>query len=54
MRYISLLGLAVMIGLAWLMSSHKNRFPWRVVLGGLVLQFVFAWIILCTTPHPRN
>ncbi len=50
MHYISLLGLAVMIGLAWLMSSHKNRFPWRVVLGGLVLQFVFAWVILRTTP----
>ncbi|MCH7753441.1 MAG: NupC/NupG family nucleoside CNT transporter, partial [Planctomycetes bacterium] len=50
MRYISLLGLAVMIGLAWLMSSHKNRFPWRVVLGGLVLQFVFAVVILRTTP----
>ena len=49
-RYISLLGLAVMIGLAWLMSSHKNRFPWRVVLGGLVLQFVFAVIILRTKP----
>jgi CNT family concentrative nucleoside transporter len=47
-RYISLLGLAVMIGLAWLMSSHKNRFPWRVVLGGLVLQFVFAVVILRT------
>ena len=50
MRYISLLGLAVMIGLAWLMSSHKNRFPWRVVVGGLVLQFVFAVVILRTTP----
>lgn len=50
MPYISLLGLVVMIGLAWLMSSHKNRFPWRVVLGGLVLQFVFAWVILRTDP----
>ena len=50
MHYISLLGLAVMIGLAWLMSSHKKRFPVRVVLGGLVLQFVFALVILRTTP----
>ncbi len=49
-RYISLFGLVVMIGLAWLMSSHKNRFPWRVVLGGLVLQFVFAGVILRTAP----
>ena len=49
-RYISLLGLAVMIGLAWLMSSHRNCFPWRVVLGGLALQFVFAAVILLTWP----
>ena len=49
-RYISLLGLAVMIGLAWLMSSHKGRFPWRIVIGGLFLQFAFAVIILRTTP----
>ncbi len=49
-QYTSLLGLAVMIGLAWLMSSHKRLFPWRVVFGGLVLQFAFAVIILRTTP----
>lgn len=47
-RYVSLLGLAVMIALAWLMSSHKRRFPWRVVVGGLALQFAFAVFILRT------
>lgn len=35
-----------MIGLAWLMSSHKDRFPVRIVLSGLLLQFVFAFLIL--------
>ena len=35
-----------MIGLAWLMSSHKRRVPWRVVIGGLGLQFLFAILIL--------
>jgi CNT family concentrative nucleoside transporter len=49
-RYISLLGIVVIISLAWLMSSHKNRFPWRVVLGGLALQFVLAVVILRTKP----
>jgi CNT family concentrative nucleoside transporter len=49
-RFISFVGLLVMIGLAWLMSSHKRRFPWRVVIGGLLLQFVFAWMILKTKP----
>ena len=47
-RLVSVLGIVVFIGLAWLMSSHKRRFPWRVVLGGLVLQFSFAGIILLT------
>lgn len=45
-RYIGLLGLVVMILLAWLMSSHKSRFPWRVVLMGLGLQLAFALLIL--------
>ena len=49
-RFISLLGLLVFIGLAWLMSSHKRRFPWRIVGGGLVLQFVVALLILKTAP----
>lgn len=49
-RYISILGLAVMIFLAWLMSSRKGNFPWRVVIGGLALQFLIAWIVLKTTP----
>lgn len=47
-RVISFLGLFVMIGLAWLMSSHKTRFPWRVVIGGLLLQLAFAVLILKT------
>lgn len=45
-RYISLLGLVVFIGLAWLMSSHKRHFPWRVVICGVLLQFLFAFVIM--------
>jgi CNT family concentrative nucleoside transporter len=45
-RLISFCGLFVMIGLAWLMSSHKRIFPWRVVIGGTILQFAAAlWIL---------
>ena len=47
-RLISLLGLFVMMGLAWLMSSHKRRVSPRVVIGGLALQLVFAVLILKT------
>ena len=49
-RYTSILGLAVILFLAWLMSSHKGRFPLRVVLGGLGLQFALALFILKTGP----
>lgn len=47
-RYTSLLGLVVIIGLAWLMSSHKSKFPWRIVVCGVLLQFAFAVLILRT------
>lgn len=49
-RLISLLGLFSMVGLAWLMSSHRRRIPWRIVGGGMALQFVFALLILKTGP----
>ena len=34
--------------LAWLLSSHKRRFPLKVVIGGLVLQFTLALLVLKT------
>ena len=45
-RLISAFGLFVMIGLAWLMSSHKRKVSVRIVVGGLFLQFTFAALIL--------
>lgn len=47
-RVISLLGLLVMMGLAWLMSEHKKQINLRVIWGGLLLQFVLAIFILKT------
>lgn len=47
-RLISVLGILVFIGLAWLMSSHKRRVNPRIIVGGLVLQFLFAGFILRT------
>lgn len=47
-RLISFGGLFAMIGLAWLMSTHRRRLPWRVIVGGLVLQVAFAWFIMRT------
>ena len=52
-QYIAAFGYFVMIFLAWLMSSHRRRFPWRVVLGGTMLQVVFAWLTINTEPGRR-
>ena len=48
-RIISLLGLVVMMGLAWAMSEHKKQVSFRVVWGGLLLQLVLAVFILKTS-----
>ena len=47
---ISLTGLFVIIGLAWLMSSHRRSVNLRVIAGGMLLQFVLAIIVLKTGP----
>ncbi|MBM3963453.1 MAG: NupC/NupG family nucleoside CNT transporter [Planctomycetes bacterium] len=45
-RIIPILGLLVMILIAWGLSSNRNRFPWRIVTGGLLMQVTFALIVL--------
>jgi len=44
----SLLGILVLILIAWLMSNDRRRFPWRTVAWGLGLQLVFALLLLRT------
>lgn len=43
-----LTGLAFFVVVAWMMSSHRKRFPWRIVLGGLATQGVLALLLLNT------
>lgn len=47
-RWISLFGLIVMLALAWLLSANKRRISLRVVVGGMMLQFAFALLVLKT------
>lgn len=47
-RFISLLGLFSFIGVAWLLSTDRRRFPARIVVGGLMLQFAVAFFTLRT------
>jgi len=46
MRFIGVLGVLALLGLAWAMSYHRRDVRLSVVFWGLGLQFVFALIIL--------
>ncbi len=45
-RFIPLLGIAVFLLLAWAMSAHHRRVQWRIVIGGMLMQFVLGLLIL--------
>jgi CNT family concentrative nucleoside transporter len=46
MEFIGIIGLVVLLGLAWLMSNNKSKIRPRVILWGVGLQLLFALIIL--------
>jgi concentrative nucleoside transporter, CNT family len=48
-RLISLVGLFVMLGIAWSFSESKKHIQWRTVLSGIFLQIFFGIIILKTS-----
>ena len=41
-----ILGLATVLGCAYLMSYDRKRVDWKLVGGGLLMQFVFALAVL--------
>lgn len=45
-----LLGIGVLIFVAWLMSSDRRRFPVKTVVAGLALQWLLALLVLRTEP----
>jgi CNT family concentrative nucleoside transporter len=47
-RFTGLLGLAVILGVAWLFSANRRAIQLRVILWGLGLQFAFAVLVLKT------
>ena len=47
-RVISFFGIFALIGVAWLMSTHRRRVDWRLVGIGVGLQLFFATFILVT------
>jgi CNT family concentrative nucleoside transporter len=50
LKLLSFLGLVVFIAIAWACSLNRKLFPWRTVLWGLALQFIFALLIFKTEP----
>ncbi|HRP07187.1 MAG TPA: Na+ dependent nucleoside transporter N-terminal domain-containing protein, partial [Gemmatimonadales bacterium] len=48
-RLIGVLGIAVMIGIAMLMSHDRRRINWRLVASGVALQVVFGLLVLKTS-----
>ena len=48
----SLLGIVTFVALAWLLSERRSAIPWRVVTGGLLLQFALAAVLLLPATSP--
>lgn len=48
-RFISLIGLFAMVGIAFLLSNNKKKIDWRTVGSGIALQILFGLFILKTT-----
>lgn len=40
----ALIGIVAIYALCWLLSSHKRKLPWRIILGATFLQFAFAFL----------
>lgn len=41
-----MLGVAFLIGICWLLSTNRKSIDWKLVIGGLLLQLVFALLVL--------
>ena len=51
-RLISVLGLFVMIAIAWAMSTDRKKVPWRIMAWGIGLQVALGFVVLqATAPH---
>ncbi|MBE0593179.1 MAG: NupC/NupG family nucleoside CNT transporter [Gemmatimonadales bacterium] len=47
-RLVGILGMAAMLAIAWLLSTNRRKVNWRLVGMGIVLQAVFAFLVLKT------
>jgi CNT family concentrative nucleoside transporter len=47
-KLISLLGLFVMVTIAYGLSVNRKKVQWRTVWGGIIAQIIFGFLILKT------
>jgi concentrative nucleoside transporter, CNT family len=47
-QFTGVLGIAVFVAVAWCLSEHRGRFPWRAVVSGIGLQLALAVLVLKT------
>ena len=48
LRLVSVLGMLLLLGIGWALSTDRRSPPWRVIFWGLGLQLLFALLILKT------
>ncbi len=53
-RLMGLLGVVVLIGFGVILSEHRGRISWRLVVGGVLLQLAMAWLLLVFEPAVRG
>lgn len=49
-QLISFFGIFVLLGIAWLFSKNKKKINWKTIGVGVLMQFIFALIILKSSP----
>lgn len=49
-EFRGILGIVVLLGIAWAVSSDRRKPPWRTIAWGVGLQVLFAVLILKTSP----
>ena len=50
---ISLIGLLLLVGFAWLLSTDRRNMNWRVIGWGIGLQLLFAVFVFILPVGPR-
>ena len=48
LKLISFIGLFVFVFMAWILSNNRARFSWRLMVGAILLQLVFAVAVFST------